>query len=625
MRGPPIPEVSVFDAETSVKSPIGSKASPYWPENKGVLYGQNGVVSTTLPTIGKLIVGQNLKFDLAYLRKGGWDFYGWLNDGGRVYDTMIAEYLITAQESKFASLDKLSEKYGGTLKDDKIKAYWDAGVQTEDIPVEELTEYLLGDLENTRIVWERQNATGPLIDTQMDALLAVHEMEYNGMKVDLKKLKEIQNRLKLERDRLHKIITDKLQAHYPQVPDININSGDQLSACLFGGVIKWTEKEQDGYYKSGKRVGQPKFRNIHKEVELKGVYEPKPEWATSKDNVFSTAEAVLEEIGTAFTSKLLEYRKVQKEYSTYAEKLPTMIYPDGCVHHTIHQVSTNTGRLSSAKPNMQNWPSDSEVKAIFVSRFKGGKIVTFDFKQMEVIALAFLSGDEQLIQDVLEGRDIHNETGKVVFGDRPMTKDERRIVKTVNFGLAYGGGAKVLALQAKIEEELAKQIIEAFYHRYPDVHGWQQENIHLVEDNAEFSGDYLKGKPIRRSYLDSVTGRKYLFTETFAPEWMNKPFSFSPTEIKNYPVQGLATGDIVPMMMGRLLRELVRRGLKAKLVNQVHDSILLDVPQEELDTVVECGKMVLESNCFEEVFGVPFLPLKVSIGIGDNWLEADKE
>lgn len=615
----------ILDVETTVKSPIGMKASPYWPENKVVLYGCDGGVSSSMPPIDSFIVGQNLKFDLAHLRKAGWDFHAWLRDGGRVYDTMIAEYLLTAQESKFASLDELATKYGGTLKDDKIKQYWKDGMQTEDIPRDELEDYLRADIANTRIVYEGQKATGPLIDTQMDALLAVHEMEYNGMKVDLQRLRSLQVRLLAERDRLHKIITDKLQSQYPQVPEININSGDHLSACLFGGWIKWTEKEQDGYFKSGKRVGQPKFKNVQKEAHLQGVYPPKGEWITSKANVYSTAVEVLGEIGTPFTKKLLEYRKVQKEYSTYAEKLPSMIYPDRCIHHTLHQVSTDTGRLSCAKPNLQNWPSDSDVKAIFVSRFEGGKIVAFDFKQMEVIALAFLSKDEQLIQDVMEGRDIHNETGKVVFGDRPMTKDERRIVKTVNFGLAYGGGAKVLAPQAGIEESMAKQIIEAFYHRYPDVHGWQQENIHTVDDVADFSGDYLKGKPIRRAYLESVTGRRYLFTETFAPQWMTKPFSFSPTQIKNYPVQGMATGDIVPMMMGRLLRELVRRGFKAKMVNQVHDSILLDVPEDELDMVVECGKMVLESNCFEEVFGVPFLPLKVSIGIGDNWLEADKE
>lgn len=615
----------ILDVETTIKSPIGMKASPYWPENRIVLYGFEGGVSETMPPIDDFVVGQNLKFDLAHLRKAGWDFYGWLNDGGRIYDTMIAEYLITAQEAKFASLDQLATKYGGTLKDSKIKDYWESGVQTEDIPHEELSEYLWADIENTRLVWENQKAYGPLIDTQMDAALAVHEMEYNGMKVDLKRLQEIQGKLKTERDRLHKILTDKLQVLAPQVPELNINSGDHLSACLFGGWIRWTEKEPNGYFKSGKRIGQPKFKNVPHEVHLKGVYVARDSWETAKHGVYSTAVEVLEELDTPFTRKLLEYRKVQKEYSTYAEKLPTMIYPDGCIHHTLHQVSTSTGRLSSAKPNMQNWPSESEVKAIFISRFKGGKIVIFDFKQMEVIALAFLSGDDQLIQDVLDGKDIHIETGKVVFGDRPMTKDERRIVKTVNFGLAYGGGAKVLALQAKIEEEMAKRIIEAFYERYPDVYGWQQENIHLVEEGGDFQGDYLKGKPIRRAYLESVTGRKYLFTETFAPQWMNKPFSFSPTEIKNYPVQGLATGDIVPMMTGRLLRELTNRRFKAKLVNQVHDSIILDVPEKELDKVVECGKLVLESSCFEEVFGVPFLPLKVSIGIGDNWLEADKE
>jgi DNA polymerase I-like protein with 3'-5' exonuclease and polymerase domains len=138
-------------------------------------------------------------------------------------------------------------------------------------------------------------------------------------------------------------------------------------------------------------------------------------------------------------------------------------------------------------------------------------------------------------------------------------------------------------------------------------------------------GHYLKGSGIQASILPSVTGRRYLFTETFAPQWMDRPFSFSPTEIKNYPVQGLATADIVPMMMGKLLRELKKNRFEAKLVNQVHDSILLDVPEKELDKVIECGRMVLESNYFEEVFGVPFLPLKVSIGIGDNWLEADKE
>ena len=629
----------------------GNKGSAFCPDNYVVLGGllEDGVTSISpgageivkrikAPYVGTL-VGNNFKSDIHHLRQKGWGFREFVARGGTIWSCDIAEYVLTAQEHKFPSLDDMALKYGGTLKDTRLKELWDAGVQTEDMDKDMLGSYLEGDLLNTEKVYlaqlEAAKKSGqlPLIEAMMEAALAVAEIEWNGMPVDLRELDTQTVRLNGLRAEAAVAALGHLDALSAPTP-WNLNSNAQISAALFGGTIKWDEKVEAGVFKGGQKAGQPKFKKEERSLTLPRQYEPEAHWETAKEGVWSVADNVLEALaarGSGLARDLRKYRELDKEYGTYAESLPGLIFPDGRVHPNLHQTSTNTGRMSSSEPNLQNQPTGSEIKRVFGSRFPEGKLLSLDFKQLEVVALAFLSGDRQLMEDLRGGKDLHNAVGESVFPGRTMTKEERRTVKTVVFGLAYGGGAKTLALQAGIPQELAQQVIETFYCRYPEVKEYHERVVREVEEKAHYAGDRTgTGQPCRRSYLAGPTGRKYLFVENDSPDWCRTPVNFIPTKPKNYPVQGLATGDIVPLVLGKIFRFLCKhQGDKARLVNTIHDSIVVDCENEYTAQYMEIKlKKIAESSpeFLRETFGIAFdLPLTVSTDTGTNWYEVDQE
>lgn len=645
----------VCDLEWSVHNTVGgNKGSAFCNENFVVLTGmlQDGVTTVTpenkhivkmLDSYSGTLVGVNFKSDLHWLRKCGFGFREFVARGGKIWSCDIAEYVLTAQEHKFASLDELSAKYGGTLKDTRLKELWDAGVQTEDMDSDMLASYLEGDLLNTEKVYlgqlEEAKASGqlPLIEAMMDAALAVAEIEWNGMPVDLKELEKQTERLALLRAEAFGHCLQHFIPGMNPMPErfINLNSKPQLSAFFFGGEVKWTEKVENGVFKTGPRAGETKFKNEPRSAVLNRQYEPEPHWATKTPGTWSVDDSVLEALesrGSLFAKALRRFRALDKEYGTYAESLPKLIHADGRVHPNLHQTSTNTGRLSSSEPNLQNQPTGSEIKRVFGSRYPEGRLLSLDFRQLEVVALAFLSGDRQLTQDLLDGKDIHNAVGETLFPGKTMTKEERRTVKTVVFGLCYGGGAKTLSIQAGITQDLAQQVIETFYCRYPEVREYHADVVKKVEEGAFYAGDRTtNGSPARRSYLRGPTGRKYLFVENDAPDWCRTPVNFVPTKPKNYPIQGFATGDIVPLVLGRMFRLMCKGpiGHEARLVNTIHDSIVVDC-KTEADAKWIGKHLQIEAeaapSALLEVFGIDFtLPLAVSTTSGNNWYEVDQE
>ena len=654
------PSWIVVDTETSIKCPIGTnKASAFWPDNKIVLAGSrvNGETEIRIrgpggfgiydPKQKTVFIGQNIKFDLHHLRKAATFSLDLGYKGLKIWDTQIAEYVLTNQQSRFASLDDMAKKYGGTIKPNEIKEYWDSGVDTEDIPKAKLESYLKGDVENTdRIAAAQMRAVsltgqGPLVWSQMDAALAVADIEYNGLYIDQKALSkyraELEGTLLTLKQALRLFLPTSVRNH------VNLGSTQDLAAVLFGGEIEWVE-EVDSHYKNGK----PRKQKVKHSQHVAGMMYGNVSWRTPSGK-WSTSEEVLEEIcglhgpGTPpgaidFASTLLRYRFVQKEISTYAEGLQKLIYPDGMLHANIHTCATHTGRYSSSNPNLQNMPSsaESKIRDCFTSRFgHDGRIVTADFKQLEVVALAFLSRDKQLMADIRDGRDIHFETGKLVFGWKvpgDMTPDSRRIVKTINFGLIYGGGAKTLSKQAKCELRIAKGCIDAFYSRYPDTATWHAELLREIKANETTLGKKdSRGVPVHTSYLRLCTGRVFEIDEAPIPwDKASLTVSWPVNKIKNYPVQGLATGDIVPLLLGKVWQEFQNSDIlrdRALFVNVVHDEIVLDVHSDVIDSAVQVLKTVLESGpeIFERTFGVEFdLPLRVDINVGNSWGECKK-
>lgn len=288
----------------------------------------------------------------------------------------------------------------------------------------------------------------------------------------------------------------------------------------------------------------------------------------------------------------------------------------------------------------------SNIKESFVSRHgDDGWIMEVDYGQLEVVYLAVISGDNQLKADILDGTDMHCVSAEWVTGvpyekiraayldgDKYLTK-VRKEAKAPRFALSYGAGASSLSQYFDNDKAKAQSFIDKYYNRYPQVKAWQKSIADWVNHNAVPSGEHTDaGYPEYESTIRMETGRRYTFTTYDNPfydpnrRWgKSEPTNFSPTQMKNFPVQGGATGDIVPMAFAALSLELYSDPDlvgKAVLLNTVHDSVLLDVHNDVLDKTARLTKRVLESapSMLEEILGMKFdLPLPVDVDIGKNW------
>lgn len=274
----------------------------------------------------------------------------------------------------------------------------------------------------------------------------------------------------------------------------------------------------------------------------------------------------------------------------------------------------------------------SEIRKHFISRFVDGMIVEADYSQLEVLYLAHITGDSQLRHDLETGLDMHTVRAAELFriGTSEVTKEQRRAAKSLSFMLQYGAGAPHMSRETGLPKEKCKEFITNYYSRYPQVETWQQMMSDAVSDpkKREITTEKTpRGYPRGKSVWQSETGRKYTFLEADAPDWMQRRgvhTSFKPTEIKNYPIQGGATGDIVPMMIGKVNRWIVESGYtkNIKLIATVHDSIVLDVERDFLAVTCSTVKTILESapEEYERNFGVRFdMKLPVEVDYGSNW------
>lgn len=407
----------VLDLETSIKNrgedAIGNnKAAPWHPDNRIVwvcskvetrsmnarpMAGAALPINLEIVDHVSLLIGQNISFDIHYLKKEEvlpQSFWERIN----LWDTQLAEYVLTGQQTKFASLDYLSEKYGGTLKDDKIKVYWDSDIDTEDIPEEDIRPYVVNDVKNTELVFDRQIIEAQsqkqisLIQMLNDSLLATSEMEYNGMYFDknlaeaAKKLAEI--KLEWAKERLLTIA----KKFFDQKYSFNPQSNRDISILLFGGeyniVIDELMHDSDGNvvkYKSGPRKGQSKTKKSKQTLSTEGLRLPtRFTLPTTTPGIYSVEDAVLRGLETFVSERLslpsspalaryewlsevrtcieqiLLIRELSKDINTYYNGYSTLVWPDGMIHCNINNTATNTGRLSSSNPNLQNLTSSGD-------------------------------------------------------------------------------------------------------------------------------------------------------------------------------------------------------------------------------------------------------------------------
>lgn len=390
--------VCVLDLETTMKNvgedSVGKmKSSPFFRDNWIVAHGINLFNTTntwyrqTPPYADILdntdvLVAQNMQFDLKYLLRDHKElFLDWLIDG-KLWCTMVAEYILSGMTHKFPSLDELSKKYGGTQKNDLIKEYWDAGYDTDEIPEDDLVEYLVDDVDNTKIVYEGQRKLAEklgmvaIIELHMEMLIGIILMEFNGCKFDIQYSRQESKRLQERYGTNYIILINKFKEFF--IKDVwdklNPESGDQLSLVLFGG-----QYTHDGYepvidettgkpyrYKSGLKKDEIKMKKIKVVKEITGYgLLPDPKWKLKKEGFYSTDEETIKTLlidatgeQEVFLRAVLEGRTLAKDNGTYHTGFSALVYEDGFIHGNLNTSKTNTGRLSSSTPNLQNLSGD---------------------------------------------------------------------------------------------------------------------------------------------------------------------------------------------------------------------------------------------------------------------------
>jgi DNA polymerase I len=527
-----------------------------------------------------VLVAHNMKFDHNWLTKVGVNTWG-----RKLYCTQVAEYIIRGQAKQPYTLDYLSKFYGIPPKHDKVKTFWDAGYETNEIPMEILGPYHNQDCVNTLVIYQKQQelikqkGLQSLITLEMEKLRVLSEIECNGMRTDRERA------IKYAEDFRSQVADLDWQIHQIAGREFNIDSVDELSATLYGGVIK-TEgiEEYEVELKSGER--KVKSRKAVFESQVDGMGFSPPEGSEGKkEGYFSTAKDSLAQL-KAKTNKQKDFLKFLKERSIAQKALETFtgkdqfagliakIQEDGCIHPMFNMTVTRTGRLSSSDPNGQNLPrkGTSPVKKIFIPKFDC--IGNADLSQLEWRVAAYLSQDPVAMREIMEGVDYHLDNALRFFGDAKFRTD----AKIFGFRLLYGGSAYGMYMDSSMPRFPLKrweQIVREYLEKYVGIALWQTRNIAAVTRNG--------------GWLKSPSGRIL----TFQKEGYK---GYSERKIKNYPVQSFATADVMPLAMVVIHKRMKRDGFRSKMICQVHDSIVFDMFKEE---VADLAKLCVSS--FEDL------------------------
>ena len=511
-----------------------------------------------------LKVGQNLKYDWLVLARHGVPFKGPL------FDTMVAHYLLEPEQSH--ALENLARKY---LRYDPVSIQELIGSGREQLSMREVdvalvSRYACEDADITlqlaeilREELKRENLLHIAEEMEFPLVYVLGEMEWIGMKVDEAILQEISEELEAE----IKALEQRIFAEAGET--FNINSPRQLAHVLFDRLgLKPIKKTKTGQY--------------------------------------STNEQVLQELATQhpLPGLVLDWRRLTKLKSTYVDALPRLIHPEtGRIHTSFNQTVTATGRLSSSNPNLQNIPirgeRGREIRRAFVPE-EGFLMMVADYAQIEMRIIAALSGDPGLKEAFEKGLDIHTATAARVFKVplEEVTPEMRSKVKQVNYGIPYGISPYGLAQRLRIPIEEARELIKEYHRSYPYV----SQLLHDLVERAR-----------ERGYAETLLGRRRYIPEINAP---NRAVRSAAERIAvNMPIQG-TQADMIKLAMVHIHRQIQQKALKSRLILQVHDELVFEVPPEELETVQEVIKHEMEHALKLDV------PIVAKIGVGKNWLEA---
>jgi DNA polymerase I-like protein with 3'-5' exonuclease and polymerase domains len=542
-------------------------------------------------------------------------------DKVKVWDTMTWEYRDSGHTEKMASLEELACNYSIPFtKSLDLGALLDQGIKMEDIPKVDLKKYLLEDVAVLTRIFDEQQASGNEYD--MDYILPLAEMELNGLTVDRLEAQKMMQQLVVDTGS----IEDAFIAHLKHVAEWQDGTPllDEDFTDLEGTKSKYI-KPMSARTLSFILTGEPKELKVTQKWRVryrKGhipMY-PAPPLAmanlTANHLGYPMGEEVLSKLTDWFSVETLRYRGMDKLLGTYISPFMYTSAVQGTIHPKLNTAVTGTGRLSSSAPNGQNIPVPA--RELMVPKDVKDSMVEVDFKQLEIVAVACVSGCTSLQRDLAAGVDVHYVTGKSVFGWKTpadMNEKDRKTVKGVNFGLLYGGKAAGLAKQTGVDKKIVQELIDSFYINYPAVGKWQEKVFEEICDTM-YCKDIKEGEQVYASlYTDPFSGRKWEFIEQRSPKWLqaktHRKFSFSPQQTSNYPVQGFAGGDIVMTALTELWKEL--RG-RVRFVMTVHDSIIMeadDIPGIERAMDVACFRT-------EQKFNLP-VALGYDLETGKHW------
>ena len=610
----------------------------------------------------KILIGHNIKFDLSWLLEAGFTYTG------NVYDTMIAEYVLNRGVRKSLTLLMCCQRRKLDAKDDAVKEYMDRGVSFENIPAEIVEQYGKIDVAITRQLFDSQMADlrtdkhkGLLktIKVMNEFLIVLTDMERNGINVNLDDLKQVEKEYRAEfaylKQKIDKIVYDKMGD-----TKINLGSPEQLSWLIYSkkpkdkhewakifntGVDKFTKKNKkrpkfsfaqfrtlvannsEPIYKTiasqclhcgGKGVirkikvdGTPykkysKCDECHGEgfvyakmAKLAGFNQRPRSVYDVSDSGFKTDRITLNKIaGEAegefkdFIDSILRHNAISTYLNTFVEGLQNFTNDNGLLHPKFMQAVTATGRLSSRDPNFQNQPRGNTfpIRKVIQSRFEGGQIIEVDFAQLEFRTAVFLAQDKQGMEDIKNNIDVHKFTADIIGVSRQDAKAH-------TFKPLYGGTTGT---------DAEKKYYKTFAEKYKGISKWHEE---------------LQTQAITYKRIKLPTGREYSFPYAERMPWGGSSYG---TQIKNYPVQGLATADIVPLACIKIYKLMNEQKVKSLLINTVHDSIVADVyPGEEavMSKIFDEGTASV-IPALDEYYGINFnVPLDTEIKMGYNWLD----
>jgi DNA polymerase-1 len=513
-------------------------------------------------------IGQNIKYDLKILANYG------VQIKGKLFDTMIAHYLINPDMRH--NMDVLSEtylKYTPKSIEELIGKKGKNQKSMRDVALEDIKEYAAEDAD---VTYQLKQHFSPILDKaetkklfdeiEIPLVPVLAAMELEGINLDVPFLKEMSVEMAKESATLEQKIYETAGEKF------NLASPKQLGDILFDKL----------------KIGGTKQKK-------------------TKTGQYATGEEILSYLANdhPIVKDILDWRQMVKLQSTYIDALPNQVdKKTGRVHTDYMQTVAATGRLSSNNPNLQNIPIRTErgrlIRKAFIARDENFTLVSADYSQIELRIIAALSGEENMIKAFQNNEDIHKSTAAKVFNVplEEVTKEQRSHAKTVNFGIIYGVSAFGLSNQTSLSRKESAELIDAYYQTYPKLKSYMSAQVDFARENG---------------YVQTVLGRRRYLKDINSANMMVK--SGAERNAVNAPIQGSAA-DIIKIAMINIHKKLTSENWKSKMLLQVHDELVFDVHNSEIESIKPMIKHEMENAFKMDV------PLEVELGEGKNWLEA---